>query len=1635
MFLRSDTEKHGNNPNINTHNTYPNICSTDNTKENTQHVNTVTEKDENTNSSILNESAIDQLLKDILSIKESFEKLKTGEELLDDISRDAKIRNLKQQVESCSDRSERLRNEQVSQARAGVINPAYPTKLADIRGHLALLKLISAGFKIRPRSNEYEEFGSSPAGVTAEYEDNNQSRSNISHEFQLPPAVPDRYSRITRNGTKKFVSITGKQMDRAEFNSIISNDLKNRKNREPIVIDLSKQRHRTPVSTPVSTPDASESKSYTNLKNKNSHPDFSHNGSPISSRNRSPDVNNIKTQSLRRQLCTSGFKSDDPKQELTISEYIRQKRSSSNSFNQKSATRTPSIVGPLDINLEQYYSNSQAYMNRFIKSIPENEVFNGLDHYTKYLLYGSNIGQNSNSNANSTLNSDSDLPIKDNERIKMDKFSNNLDNFRLIIFTDSGLMFKQVLLDTKTPLKHSNEKDSSTNKNLYHSQTELSSAMFGSSGLLINNSNSVTKIHFLRSLPNLKSSVLITRLFSLRSDFKSTKVKLEKKNNNNNNNNNSTDKDINVLHKSFRDLKIPNTRKNSQLSDTEDWNPNSTISLDDNPITDNSNVEITRYAIGVVVPLSTTCTSENISIETVQDLIGNNWNEIENNFASLEMALTEKLRQSRVSVDSTPSAPSSVGIADVLSSNQYFNMSNQDSSSSSPTNTHLRRPEFNPNREYDESKFLMNVDESQSSFNRLRRDSNLFDCFNELVASLVYLTESPRLYINLQSNASIISWASTLSAWLEFKDIKPKNSTLKYNKVGTKVPVVMDADSGFRFISLLIAILLPLRKDLFQSKPMDRTSNVTRRFVIATGNPIVSQKLIFILVGLLGYDSYEFICGDESEYIDNNSKDQRNATILGSSAEKINIENKAHNIQLTSAASTRPSSPVEGFHATQSSRSSSNDTIPIVSDNHKNEHLYESSSPPYGVGAIPIYSNNAGILDSRKISPPSGPSSDIAGSYGSISSLSHEGWGIPTKSTASISSSPVTKRMSYLSESYFEQQHHNQQSGNNQYQEIPIPKPRASLPLEPVQDCYTFDTYVYPEMARDPIKRTSSLASLQNISSSYGGAKPITIKRDQERHQGNDNSWSNPSSYLSRHSFSAGLSSLFDRLKGSSLSTTTTGSVNSDNDKIHNSASTIGLSQSLTGSSFNGKYSPGKIDLKGVNTYSNRLRFQRQGSDSAFRNDFPSPLAEYKQSPLDRATKSFNTESSRNIFRTLEYLPNMNRDAYSLTKVGNQNSEKNPVVENLISKKLISSIMDSTQKIDYCLNEKSNSIIADVSISDILSSKSDLHDTRKAVLPNVCGYIKQLRPEYSFMATSFDATSSKICDRIIEDDLKKTYLNLNDSELNESRDNKIYSQIICVSLASREVSFYEGSVAITPCSCNLSSESGNRDLTNTSTEVGETDYTIETKTSSTLTQAIRSSSASLYNNIMSSGTENRRKYEGCESNTFDPKMIKSRRKIIFAVKRKLIDNSQGVHKYDIKYDNQIVGRVDKLLSEIVDVTYKLEKATSIKKNTPASGVIRKQPSSYGKSNSYLGNADSFPSIYEDGDYFSSKPRHNSNSTVQEEDVSSVYDKDHNGYGSDNDTIYNYDPSAFTEEEAVAEIKRLIRQILSLAGNS
>ncbi|GMF08033.1 unnamed protein product [[Candida] boidinii] len=164
-------------------------------------------------------------------------------------------------------------------------------------------------------------------------------------------------------------------------------------------------------------------------------------------------------------------------------------------------------------------------------------------------------------------------------------------------------------------------------------------------------------------------------------------------------------------------------------------------------------------------------------------------------------------------------------------------------------------------------------------------------------------------------------------------------------------------------------------------------------------------------------------------------------------------------------------------------------------------------------------------------------------------------------------------------------------------------------------------------------------------------------------------------------------------------------------------------------------------------------------------------------------------------------------------------------------------------------------------------------------------------------------------------------------------------------------------------------------------------------------------------------------------------MIKSRRKIIFAVKRKLIDNSQGVHKYDIKYDNQIVGRVDKLLSEIVDVTYKLEKATSIKKNTPASGVIRKQPSSYGKSNSYLGNADSFPSIYEDGDYFSSKPRHNSNSTVQEEDVSSVYDKDHNGYGSDNDTIYNYDPSAFTEEEAVAEIKRLIRQILSLAGNS
>ncbi|GME81593.1 unnamed protein product [[Candida] boidinii] len=146
------------------------------------------------------------------------------------------------------------------------------------------------------------------------------------------------------------------------------------------------------------------------------------------------------------------------------------------------------------------------------------------------------------------------------------------------------------------------------------------------------------------------------------------------------------------------------------------------------------------------------------------------------------MALTEKLRQSRFSIDSSPPTPSPVGIADVLSSNHYFNMSTQDNNSS-PTNNHLKRPEFNPNREYDESKFLMNVDESQSSFNRLRRDSNLFDCFNELVASLIYLTESPRLYINLQSNASIISWASTLSAWLEFKDIKPKNSTLKYNRV------------------------------------------------------------------------------------------------------------------------------------------------------------------------------------------------------------------------------------------------------------------------------------------------------------------------------------------------------------------------------------------------------------------------------------------------------------------------------------------------------------------------------------------------------------------------------------------------------------------------------------------------------------------------------------------------------------------------------------------------------------------------------------------------------------------------------------------------------------------------------------
>lgn len=267
-----------------------------------------------------------------------------------------------------------------------------------------------------------------------------------------------------------------------------------------------------------------------------------------------------------------------------------------------------------------------------------------------------------------------------------------------------------------------------------------------------------------------------------------------------------------------------------------DWVPHPVIDSDEIPLYENT----TRFGIGVVIPISS-------SIESVRDEITNNWTQISESFAIMQNQVVSSLK------------------------NQYI--------------IHCRsmRPQ-NQNSQNVQS--LKNQSESTAKFNfplySLQSDVELYYALASLLTKMISLVEISRLFIDLQhSNHALINWASTLALWKELKDGRahqPLDNTLMnhtnmdpMSQNGLPLPSTPAyLSSQVKFLASLLSLFIPLRGKIFANDddifPHSTDSLEKIRIVIGTGNPVVSEKLIFILAGILGFEKFAQLY-DSSEYL------------------------------------------------------------------------------------------------------------------------------------------------------------------------------------------------------------------------------------------------------------------------------------------------------------------------------------------------------------------------------------------------------------------------------------------------------------------------------------------------------------------------------------------------------------------------------------------------------------------------------------------------------------------------------------------------------------------------------------------------------------------------------------------------
>ncbi|KAK6465640.1 hypothetical protein DFJ63DRAFT_333058 [Scheffersomyces coipomensis] len=495
---------------------------------------------------------------------------------------------------------------------------------------------------------------------------------------------------------------------------------------------------------------------------------------------------------------------------------------------------------------------------------------------------------------------------------------------------------------------------------IYHNSNELNDYMFGC-GVPSNEINCSTKLHVLPSINNLiggpYNAVLITRLFSI-CDVENTDPHTDIS---------SINSNINWHPTSALPIGATNIKKfpffRNLSSSSNPIIPTTTNSKS------SSNIN-SRFSIGIVIPLD--------SLNDINDVIVNNWDEISHFLILLQKSIYKKLLS-------------------ILNNNCLYDNENNLCSCSYLINKRIQFPNYILQNDLDLNNQMLKL------IKLIHYDSNIPKLINTNS-----LMKSCLIDDNTQYNSVFLNWVLETLNWLEFKDGKSflqnatNNSLTNYNSnssfhtTNTGSTDLTSYANNNTFLASLLALLIPMRQSLSVKPYHNVTDSKVRevtRVVLMTGNPVVAKKLIFIINGIVpdsntpDVDDYEVNHLEQKQQQQQQQRQQPDLRHQEDSQQHI-PQNKTKSFEYdendcsTSPKSKRPYPPprLPSTFSNTSSGSNNNVTTP--------------SSPAKSINPIPI----------KRSTQFSTSVSSSDNSFGR-SSPTAKGWEIPGKSVASTSTS------------------------------------------------------------------------------------------------------------------------------------------------------------------------------------------------------------------------------------------------------------------------------------------------------------------------------------------------------------------------------------------------------------------------------------------------------------------------------------------------------------------------------------------------------------------------------------------------------------------------------------------------------